>query len=116
MNESKPYKLREQSSDMVAESVAVRPTPVGDINSLRHDLTDAIYATNNQQLLYSCLVFLNNNQVQSESSDELDSFVANMPKDVLQMASEYAIKESRAGRGIPHVQAMEMIKAKRGWK
>ena len=44
------------------------------------------------------------------------SFVANMPKDVLQMASEYAIKESRAGRGIPHAQAMEMIKAKRGWK
>lgn len=116
MNQSKPYNLSEQTSDFVAESVVVRTSPIDDINSLRHDLTDAIYATDNQQLLYSCLVFLNNNQVQSESSDELDSFVANMPKDVLQMASEYAIKESRAGRGIPHAQAMEMIKAKRGWK
>ena len=57
-----------------------------------------------------------NNQSQTDSSDELDSFVANMPKDVLQMASEYAIKESHAGRGIPHAKAMEMIKAKRGWK
>lgn len=115
MKESKRYKSPEQTSDFVAESVAVRTSPVGDINSLRHDLTDAIYATNNQQLLYSCLVFLNN-QSQTDSSDELDSFVANMPKDVLQMASEYAIKESRAGRGIPHAKAMEMIKAKRGWK
>lgn len=115
MKESKPYKFSEQPSDFVAESVAVRTSPAGDINSLRHDLTDAIYATDNQQLLYSCLVFLNN-QEQSQSNDKLDSFVANMPKDVLQMASEYAIKESRAGRGIPHAQAMEMIKAKRGWK
>lgn len=57
-----------------------------------------------------------NNQAQSESSEEFESLVGNMPKDVLQMASEYAIKESRAGRGIPHAQAMEMIKAKRGWK
>ena len=55
-------------------------------------------------------------KLREQSCYELDSFVANMPKDVLQMASEYAIKESRAGRGIPHAQAMEMIKAKRGWK
>ena len=52
-------------------------------------------------------------KLREQSSDELDSFVANMPKDVLQMASEYAIKESRADRGIPHAQAMKMIKAER---
>lgn len=115
MNESKPYKLPEESPNMVAEPVAIRTLPDIDINSLRHDLTDAIYATNNQQLLYSCLVFLKN-QAQTNSGDKLDAFVDSMPKDILQMASEYAIKESRAGRGIPHERVMGMMKEKRGWK
>ena len=36
-----------------------------------------------------------------------------MPHEVLEMASEYAIKESRSGRGLS--QAMEKIKEQRGW-
>ena len=39
-----------------------------------------------------------------------------MPHEVLEMASEYAIKESRSGRGLSHSQAMEKIKEQRGWK
>lgn len=114
MDETKPYKLSGQSPDFVAEPVAVGTPPVCDINSLRQNLTDAIYATDNRQLLYSCLLFLNN-QSKTDGSDAMDAFVANMPKDALRMASEYAIRESRAGRGVPHAQAMAQIKAKRGW-
>lgn len=64
MNESKPYKLPEDDSWMVAEAVATRMPADSDIKTLRHDLTDAIYATDNQQLLYSCLIFLNNQNPQ----------------------------------------------------
>ena len=39
-----------------------------------------------------------------------------MPHEVLEMASEYAIKESRSGRGLPHSQTMEKIKEQRGWR
>ena len=38
-----------------------------------------------------------------------------MPHEDLEMASEYAIKESRSGRGLSHFQAMEKIKRQRGW-
>lgn len=115
MSKIESYKLPEENAGMVAESVAARMPSDIDITSLRHDLTDAIYATNDQHLLYSCLVFLNN-QVRDENQKDLDSFVDAMPKDILQMAAEYALKESRAGRGIPHSQVMNIIKEKRGWK
>ena len=39
-----------------------------------------------------------------------------MPHEVLEMASEYAIKESRSGRGLSHSQVMEKIKEQRGWR
>lgn len=39
-----------------------------------------------------------------------------MPHEVLEMASEYAISESRSGRGLSHSQAMEKIKEQRGWR
>lgn len=39
-----------------------------------------------------------------------------MPHEVLEMASEYAIKESRSGRGLSHSLAMEKIKEQRGWR
>ena len=39
-----------------------------------------------------------------------------MLHEVLEMASEYAIKESRSGRGLSHSQAMEKIKEQRGWR
>lgn len=48
--------------------------------------------------------------------DEVETFANEIPHEVLVMASEYAIKESRAGHGIPHAQAMEMLKERRGWK
>ena len=74
MNESKPYKLPEDESWMAAEAVAPRMPVDTDIKSLRHDLTDAIYATDNQQLLYSCLVFLNNQN--SQESDLKEKMLA----------------------------------------
>ncbi len=45
-----------------------------------------------------------------------EDFVREMPVEALEMASEYALRESRAGRCIPHQQAMDWIKEKRGWK
>lgn len=48
--------------------------------------------------------------------EETEKYASSFPKDILQMASEYAIRESRAGRGIPHKQAMQMIKEQMGWK
>lgn len=48
--------------------------------------------------------------------EETEAYAKSFPKDILEMASEYAIKESRAGRGVPHKQAMEMIKEEMGWK
>ncbi|WP_153090906.1 hypothetical protein [Segatella copri] len=39
-----------------------------------------------------------------------------MLHEVLEMASEYAIRESRSGRGLSHSQAMEKIKEQRGWR
>ena len=52
----------------------------------------------------------------SNMEEETERFANSFPKDILEMASEYAIKESRAGRGIPHGQAMQMIKESMGWK
>lgn len=43
---------------MVSESLATRISPNMDIRSLRHDMMDAIYETNDQEALYRCLVFL----------------------------------------------------------
>lgn len=53
---------------------------------------------------------------EQDEHEKLETFVGSMPKDVLAMASEYAIKEYRAGRCVPHAQAMKMIKERRGWK
>ncbi len=49
---------------------------------------------------------------EEESSRRVDA----IPVEFLEMASEYALKESRAGRCIPHEKAMNRIKEKRGWK
>ena len=38
-----------------------------------------------------------------------------MPHEILEMASEYAIRQSRSGRGTSHTQAIEKIKEQRGW-
>ena len=49
---------------------------------------------------------------EAESSEPVNA----IPVEFLEMASEYALKESRAGRCIPHEKAMNWIKEKRGWK
>ena len=64
-------------------------------------------------LLYSTMKGINPYEV---PEDKVQAFVNDMPHEVLEMASEYAIKESRSGRGLSHSQAMEKIKEQRGWK
>lgn len=64
-------------------------------------------------LLYSTMKGINPYEV---PEDKVRAFVNDMPHEVLEMASEYAIKESRSGRGLSHSQAMEKIKEQRGWK
>lgn len=64
-------------------------------------------------LLYSTMKGINPYEV---PEDKKQAFVNDMPHEVLEMASEYAIKESRSGRGFSHSQAMEKIKEQRGWK
>lgn len=51
--------------------------------------------------------------LEEEDSHELSNAI---PAKYLKMASEYALKESRAGHCIPHEKAMNWIKEKRGWK
>ena len=64
-------------------------------------------------LLYSTMKGINPYEV---PEDKVQAFVNDMPHEVLEMASEYAIKESRSGRGLSHSQAMEKIKEQRGWR
>lgn len=51
--------------------------------------------------------------LEEEDSHQLTNAI---PTEYLEMASEYAIRESRAGRSISHEKAMNWIKEKRGWK
>lgn len=45
MSEVNPYKLPEEKTSMVSDSMAVRITPDTDIVTLRHNVMDAVYAT-----------------------------------------------------------------------
>jgi len=67
MSEVKPYVVPEKSPCMVEESVAAHVSPNMDIKDLRHNVMDAVYATNDQKALYSCWVFLSNMQKASSS-------------------------------------------------
>lgn len=58
----KPYKLPEKAPYMAEEAAAAHISPNMDIKDLRHNVMDAVYATNDQKALYSCLVFLSNLQ------------------------------------------------------
>ncbi len=58
MNKVKPYILPEESHSIVQEPVAVRVSPNTDINTLRHDLIDAAYATNDHEVIYKSLLVL----------------------------------------------------------
>ena len=73
MSEVKPYKLPEEKTSIVSDSMAVRITPDTDIATLRHNVMDAVYATSDQNALYSCLVFLSNQKqtLQSSVKEEL---------------------------------------------
>ena len=57
MSQVKPYKLPEEKTSVVSDSMAVRIAPNTDIATLRHNVMDAVYATTDQNALYSCLVF-----------------------------------------------------------
>jgi hypothetical protein len=73
MSEVQPYKLPEEKTSIVSDSMAVRITPDTDIATLRHNVMDAVYATSDQNALYSCLVFLSNQKqtLQSSVKEEL---------------------------------------------
>lgn len=68
MSEVKPYKLPEEKTSIVSDSMAVRITPDTDIVPLRHNVMDAVYATTDQNALYSCLVFLSSQKQTLQSS------------------------------------------------
>lgn len=53
---------------------------------------------------------------EEEPMEDSTVFTNEIPAEALMMAAEYAIRESRAGHAIPHEQAMDWIKQKRGWK
>lgn len=63
-------------------------------------------------LLYTSI----KNEEQERDNDKLEAFAGEISKDLLRQAGEYALEESRAGRCIPHTQAMRMIKDRMGWK
>ncbi len=44
MSEVKPYKLPEEKTSIVSDSMAVRITPDTDIVTLRHNVMDAVLA------------------------------------------------------------------------
>ena len=67
MSEVKPYVAPEESPCMVEEAVAVHVSPNMDIKDLRHNVMDAVYATNDQKALYSCWFFLSNMQKENSS-------------------------------------------------
>ena len=72
MSEVKPYKLPEEKTSVVSDSMAVRIAPDTDIATLRHNVMDAVYATTDQNALYSCLIFLSNQKQSLHSSVKTD--------------------------------------------
>lgn len=50
------------------------------------------------------------------NEQDVETCASQVSKDLLFQIGEYALEESRAGRCIPHAQAMNMIKQRMGWK
>ena len=76
----------------------------------------AVYTYNRdiqQTLLYSTM---GGSSCSNKNEQEAEACASQVSKDLLAQVGEYALKESRAGRCIPHVQAMDMIKQRMGWK
>lgn len=116
MKDLKPYILPEDNPVMANDAIAARMPVNADIKTLRHQLMDAISITNNQQALYTCLVFLNNltqtdddvknkllsrievlSQLQDgwdgEGSLKLDSEVLELSRDVIKSTSSDLLKD-----------------------
>lgn len=113
MNNNNHYRLpdTEEEVRMVEDAVALGQPSDVDIVSLRHDLTDAIYATDDSQALYSCWVFLKNQKLEADNS-----LVSSLPREALSACIEMALKDHEDGTTIPHASLMERIKKQRGWK
>jgi hypothetical protein len=46
----------------------------------------------------------------------MEDFVNSIPEDALMQAAQFAVKEHREGRCIPHSQIDSVIKERMGWK
>lgn len=87
----------------------IQNTPVwNEVKNWSEDRKNALI-----KLLYSTMNGINPYEAPEE---KVQAFVNDMPHEILEMASEYAIRQSRSGRGTSHTQAIEKIKEQRGWK
>ena len=113
MSNNNRYRLPDTEADvrMVEDAVALRNPSNMDVASLRHNLMDAIYATNNSQVLYSCWVFLKNQEMEQEHFKEDE-----LPREALAACVEMALKDHAEGNCIPHASLLARIKEQRGWK
>lgn len=93
-------------SDRIGQKICVHLWNLWDIDVLKTGNTLAI---SDISLIFAPCKVLNIRIMRTFNYNE-------MPHEVLEMASEYAIKESRSGRGLSHSQAMEKIKEQRGWR
>ncbi|WP_455626341.1 hypothetical protein [Parabacteroides sp.] len=50
------------------------------------------------------------------SSSEMDTLMNNLPREAMAAAISFALEESRAGGGIPHVQVDRIVKERMGWR
>lgn len=72
--------------------------------------------TDDKRMLITLLYTSIKDDEQSKKDEDMEVFTDGISKDLLLQAGEYALKESRAGRCIPHAQAMQVIKERMGWK
>ena len=87
----------------------IQNTPVwNEVKNWSEDCKNALIT-----LLYSTMNGINPYEAPEE---KVQAFVNDMPHEILEMASEYGIRQSRSGRGTSHPQAIEKIKEQRGWK
>ena len=64
---------------------------------------------------YSVIAKIESSLGDVDMSASTDS-IHGIPREVMIAATEYALKENRAGRRIPNSQVESFIKARRGWK
>ena len=62
------------------------------------------------------LLFSSIEEYDDSDNCDMDAYAKEISWDLLLQAGEYALAESRAGRCISHVQAMQQIKNRMGWK